>query len=847
MSVGQKQKSGWRAGLGIVLLTFVYFAAARLSLLLDYQNTHASPVWAPSGIAFAAILLFGTRLWPGIFLGAFAANFTLFWTQHAYSFPLILQASVFIGAGNSLEALAGAYLRKKWIASPHPILGTSDVFKFAGIGLMMGLVGSAVGPAVLCMAGIVPASLYATTALTWWLGDSAGIIILTPVLLTFSKRSSFQGNPRLLLEAALLLSLMLAIGATVFGMQWGVGRGHYPLEYLFIPLVFWAAFRMGEWGVAVSTLAVCSIAIAGTLHGFGPFVRSEMNESLLLLQTFVGTVSLTGWILSAILYERRRAETAIKASHALLEERVSRNTSILRQTNDSLHKEISKHQAAKDELHKAYRQLERSQEAALNIMEDLDRERRELAKINTALSLEITDRKKAEGSIHRKNMYMMLLQVIAVAANQSSGVHEAIQTCLEKICVHTEWRAGHAYEKTLVNNRERMVSMGLWFSNPAGEFQSLKEISKTQPVVLGKELAGTVWGSGVPVWIQDLPVQPDLPRYREAAACGMKSAIAFPVLVGKDVVHVLEFFSKEALVPDVYFTEMMVHIGAQIGRVVERGRAEENLRQAYDNLEMLVAQRTQELSKTVAELKVANERLKQIDQMKSDFISAASHELRTPLTAIKGYVALVLKGKVGVVNEKQTEFLNYVKDATDRLHRLLNELLDISRMESGKVQPNLTETDLAGLLREEVGIYEVQAQDKQIRITLEIDPDLKSIVCDCDKIREVAGNLIHNAIKYTPAQGSILIRAANAPEGVQVDVQDTGIGILEEDQKKIFEPFQMIAKTEASSEESTGLGLTLVKKIIDLHHGSISVRSQRGKGSRFTFVLPEGKARQMAA
>jgi PAS domain S-box-containing protein len=281
----------------------------------------------------------------------------------------------------------------------------------------------------------------------------------------------------------------------------------------------------------------------------------------------------------------------------------------------------------------------------------------------------------------------------------------------------------------------------------------------------------------------------------------------------------------------------VVHVIATGIDITKRKEAEHQLKKAVSDL----ARSNRELDRSSREVKEANQRLRELDEIKSHFISAASHELRTPLTSIKGYVESVLEDEVGPLNEQQKQFLGYVKIATDRLHRLLNELLDISKIESGQVRMSKSLTNLRNLLKEEVMIFKTQAQNKGIQMEIETEMSLREIYCDGDKIREVMDNLLSNAIKYTPQSGRIKIQAKNDERGVRIDVMDTGIGIAKDDLGRIFEPFQHIEKSGLEDEEeSTGLGLTLVKRIVEAHDGTISVRSQQGNGSVFTVFLPAG-------
>lgn len=282
----------------------------------------------------------------------------------------------------------------------------------------------------------------------------------------------------------------------------------------------------------------------------------------------------------------------------------------------------------------------------------------------------------------------------------------------------------------------------------------------------------------------------------------------------------------------------VIHVIATGIDITKRKEAEFKLTEAVNDL----ARSNKELDKFTRELKDANQRLRELDQVKSHFISAASHELRTPLTSIKGYVESILEDEVGPLNEQQRQFLEYVKVATDRLHRLLNELLDISKIESGRVRMNKNLTNLQDLLKEEVMIFKTQAQNKGINLDIQTDSRLRSIYCDADKIREVMDNLLNNAIKYTPKGGAVRIEAGNDDKGgVKINVRDTGIGIAKEDMLRIFEPFQHIEKEGMEDEEeSTGLGLALVKRIVEAHEGNVTVQSQLGNGSLFTVSLPAG-------
>lgn len=271
--------------------------------------------------------------------------------------------------------------------------------------------------------------------------------------------------------------------------------------------------------------------------------------------------------------------------------------------------------------------------------------------------------------------------------------------------------------------------------------------------------------------------------------------------------------------------------------ITQRKEVERKLKETVADL----ARSNQDLDRYSSDLAEANTRLKTMDAVKSHFISAASHELRTPLTSIKGFVETILQNEAGPINGQQQEFLTYVKESTDRLHRLLNELLDISKIEAGQVTMKLEQTSLREILTEEIAIFRGMANKKEIQIELETDLHLMEVACDSDMIREVIGNLLSNAIKYTPRNGRVKVLARNVDRGISISVEDNGVGISQEDQARIFEPFQHIQKEGFEDEESTGLGLTLVKRIVEAHGGFVDVKSEPSQGSAFRFFLPLGK------
>jgi PAS domain S-box-containing protein len=290
----------------VAAIAAVYYGAGRIGLSLALPPGHATAVWPPSGIALAAVLLLGFRVWPGIWLGAFLANIQDLVGDA--SDPQLVESfavAATIGAGSTLQAVAAGGLVKRFTDYRHLFDHTGDVFRFAGVAAAAYPLGAIVGVTSLCAAGFVTWSAYTENFRTWWLGDLAGALVVAPLILVWSKRVTW--TRREATEFALLLALAAAASAAAF---WGVlpdSDQGYPVAFMLVPFVVWAAFRLGQHAVVLSTVVISAIATVGAAEGVGPFADIPQNAALLTLQAFVGVVAMTGLALAAAVAERERA------------------------------------------------------------------------------------------------------------------------------------------------------------------------------------------------------------------------------------------------------------------------------------------------------------------------------------------------------------------------------------------------------------------------------------------------------------------------------------------------------------------------------------------------------------
>jgi signal transduction histidine kinase len=238
------------------------------------------------------------------------------------------------------------------------------------------------------------------------------------------------------------------------------------------------------------------------------------------------------------------------------------------------------------------------------------------------------------------------------------------------------------------------------------------------------------------------------------------------------------------------------------------------------------------------ELARKNEELTHLDQLKSDFMATMSHELRTPLTSVIGYSDMLLSGVTGELNERQTQFVSSILTNGESLLNLINDVLDLTKIEAGRLELNLEAVDLRSALLGVLPVVKPRAADKRIKVSTYLPTDVPTIIADPAKFNQVLLNLLTNAIKYTHDNGNVSVEARGQDGFVEIWVTDTGIGIGQEDIDRIFQRFTQVDSSASRSQGGTGLGLAITKELVELHGGQIRVQSKLGKGSSFIFTVP---------
>jgi signal transduction histidine kinase/CheY-like chemotaxis protein len=519
----------------------LYFGAARLGLSLAFLNASVSPVWPPTGVAIAAVVLFGYRVLPAVLVGAFLANL-------ATGLPIATAAGIAIG--NTLEAATASYLLHRFVRARNPFNRAIDVLKFAVVaGVVSTAVAATVGNIMLCLSGSANWTHFWSLWLTWWLGDGAGALMVAPFFITWADPPVERWPTARWAEAGALFLSVSFIAVLIFG---GVILYRTPVGHLTIPVMLWAAFRLGPRGVATTIPVLSGIATWGTTRGFGPFVTNSQNESLLLLQVFVAVIAITFLAVAAIVTERKLAEEKLRAS-------------------------------------------------------------------------------------------------------------------------------------------------------------------------------------------------------------------------------------------------------------------EERFRNAYEQAESA-------------------------SQIKDEFLATLSHELRTPLNAMLGWARILQSSNL----DKET-----AKHAVETIHRnarvqaqLIDDLLDVSRIISGKLHLELQPLEIAPAIQAAIDVVQPAASAKGIRLEISIDHTAGRVSADPDRLQQVLWNLLHNAVKFTPAGGSVHVSVELIDSSVRIAVRDTGQGIAPEFLPHVFDRFRQADSSTTRLYGGLGLGLGIVRSLVELHGGSVAATSDgKGKGSTFTVTL----------
>ena len=807
----------WRYFLSVGAIALIYFLASQFAVVALTLSPEVYPMWPAAGIAQVALLLFGRQLWPGIAIGGFLFSLTS---------PSANIAIAFISAsGRALQAWTGTYLlqRIKFSAGLDQLKDVLGIVGLAAFGST--LINSTIGSILQCLTGLSSWSNFGKIWGTWWVGDAMGILLIAPLILTWRELPSIKNNRQHIVERAIWLLLLLAIGWLVFCSRTRAAYARYPLEYLPFPLVVWAAFRFGQRYTALSNFSLCGFAIWGIARRSGPFFKhaSSIPEALLSLQAFIAVIAVTGLVLAATVAERRQAEIFLRASEASLAnaQRIAqlgnwdldRTTQqlrwsdeiyrILRQPPGSFEPSL---EAFLEYVHPDDRQLVKTSiEAALFqqqpysidyrllLLDGCDRTVCEQAAVNstyiTSTVQDITDRKRAEAALRSsEERFSKAFHAspvgISICTLTDGCFLDANESFLRQLGWERHEFLGHTADE-----------LGMFVNSEDGQritqtLQSQNSISNQEILIRTKTGEERDW------------------------------------LLSVELIHLAT-------------TQCVLIMTSDITE----------------------AKRGEEFRRAALAAEAAN-------RSKSEFLANMSHELRTPLNAIIGYSELLQEDAEDLGAEEFVSDLKRISTAGQHLLAIIKDILDFSKIEAGRMKLDLENFSILNLVEDVTAMIALMADKNSNILDIRCADDIGDLHTDLTKLRECLLNLLSNASKFTfsgvitftvtrqevkiteefaveeGADGgqenssSLTFSKSRSQEWIVFTVKDTGIGMTPDQLARVFEPFTQADSSSTKKYGGTGLGLTITKKYCKMMGGDITAVSELDKGSTFTIRLP---------
>ena len=664
-----------------LLIAIVYFATAELGLSLASVHENVTPVWPPTGIAIASLLIFGLRVWPGVFLGALAANILT---------SLPLASTLGIAVGNTLEAVVAWSLLQRSKGWRKSFDSVGDVLTFVVYATVLApLVSATIGNLSVCFGDPSLWPRFWNLWLTWWMGDGFGALIVSPLLLSWSmsRRIDRRDIPEI---AGLFVSLLIVVLIVFAGWFPGPVKT-YPLAYLCLPCLLWAALRFDQRIVTAAILVMAAIAVWGAKHGYGPFVQSSPNVTLLLLISFVGLSSLMTLLVAAVTTERQKAET-------------------------------------------------------------------EKWKLGSELA-------------HHRRRVEDIVEHVPGVVWEAWGKPDAANQRIDFVSNHVETMLGYSKEE--------------WLSTPN-------------------------------FWLSI--VHPD-----DKERAGAEAAAIFAS--GKGGTSRFRWLHKEGRV---------IWVESQSIVVCDDGRPV-GMRGMTMDITAAVAAEI-ERAELLERESHARQQAEEASRLKEEFLATVSHELRTPLNAVVGWSRLLHSGQLDADGARHAVEVIERNAASQR--QIIEDLLDVSRIVTGKLRISTQPVDLLLIIHAAIDAVQPAAEAKEIEIATHIASPDAIVRADNERLQQVFWNLLANAVKFTPARGTIDVYLERNGSLAEIRIEDSGPGVPVEFLPRIFERFSQADGSSTRKHGGLGLGLAIVRHLVELHGGTVSAANREAGGAVLVVKLP---------
>ncbi len=664
-----------------LIVAIIYFVGAELGLSLASLHENVTPVWPPTGIAIASLLVFGRRVWPGVFLGALAANLLT---------HLHIGSAIGIATGNTLEAVVACSLLQRSKQWRNSFDSVGEVLTFLVYATVLApLVSATVGSLSICLGDPNRWADFWYLWLTWWMGDGFGALIVSPLLLSWSasRKINREEGP----EIASLFVLLIIIVLVVFAGWFPGPIKTYPLAYLSLPCLLWAALRFDQRIVTSALVLMAGVALWGAKHGYGPFVQSSRNASLLLLISFVGTASLMTLLVAAVMRERKKAEA-----------------------------ETSK------------------------LGSELELQRRRIEDIVQHVPGIVWEAWGKPGTTERRVDFI------------SSYIEKMLGYSAE------EWLATPGFGLSVVHpdDRERMAAeTAAIYASGKGGSSRFRLLHK----------------DGHEVWVEA----------HSMVVCDVNGPIGM--------------------------RGVTMDITAAVKAEIERSELLE--RESH-----------------------ARQQAEEASRLKEEFLATVSHELRTPLNAVVGWSRLLRSGQLDA--DGTAHAVEVIERNAAAQRQIIEDLLDVSRIITGKLRINTQPVDLLLIIHAAIDAVRPAAEAKEIRISTHIEAPDSIVRADSERLQQVLWNLLANAVKFTPAGGTVDLYLEQHGSLAEIRIEDSGPGVPAEFLPRIFDRFSQADGSSTRKHGGLGLGLAIVRHLVELHGGTVSAANREGGGAVLTVRLP---------
>ncbi len=844
-------ESTQRGGLGayfawLPVVAVAYFLLAKLGLQLASINPSASPIWAPTGLAFAAVILGGVRFFPAILIGAFAANAATAGT---------LETSAAIAVGNTLEGVVGGYLIARWCGGAQAFVTPARIAKFAivcaGLPTMLS---ATIGVATLYLAGFAAEPTLAPVWITWWLGDTAGALVVTPVIVLWAVTDWRAIDGRELRDMAAVFGCAILVGLITFSPLLPRSQYTSPLGFLAILPLVWAALRRGPRDTATVAVILTIFAIWATIAQVGPFAQMGLNESFLLLLTFMLSVSVPSLALSADVEMRRRSEDDLRRIQAELDQRVKDRTAALADANLQLGRANSQLADANAQLADTNTQL-----ADANI---------QLSEAQRLANLGSWSWDVAKNRISWSDQ---LYGIYGLARGEFGGTFADFLTLIHPDDrAHVQTSLTHALKTGRDFSHEERIIRG---DGLVRHLHSVGEVIRDQDgaavrmlgvcldVTERKEAETALRESEQNVrmlltGVRDYAIYMlDLDGHVRSWNAGAEQIKGYSAdeIVGQ---HFRKFYTEEDRAQNVPENALVAAVregkyeaeGWLVRKDGSRFYANELIETIRDDAGELAgfAKITRDITaqrEAQIALDETREQLAQAQKMEAlgQLTGGIAHDFNNLLMIVSGY-AQILQRKLS--EPKDVQAVEAIRAAAGRGEKLTRQLLTFSRRQ--QLMPVVVDLHAhIGAVRDMLA----PSLRGNIELVVDIEDKIWPVEVDLGELELALVNIAVNARDAMPDGGTITLQARNvvltpgsaagALEGdfVALAIIDTGTGIPEDVLQRVFEPFY----TTKPVGKGTGLGLSQVHGFANQSGGAVTVASEPDRGTVVTVYLPRAK------